>query len=191
VAPPLTRKVRDHSDDTGFQFEFFCDRCGKGLRSRLQTSSVGWAATILWVAGFVLGGRASRAGWGAKHLKDALRGPAWHRAFAQAIDEMRPSFRQCTRCSRWVCPETCWSEDRSLCDVCATSVAAAALNSPAKGDACAHCQARLVYGARFCASCGKPVAGAPAASFCTGCGGGMPAGSRFCPACGAAAPPLG
>jgi hypothetical protein len=136
-----------------------------------------------------MGGRVSRAGWSAKHLRDALRGPAWHRAFAQAIDEMRPRFRQCTRCSKWVCPETCWNEDRSLCESCASSVAQ--IGAGETPVACSQCQARLTHGARFCAACGKPVEGAPAASFCTACGGGMPAGSRFCPVCGAATAPPG
>ena len=44
---PFTRNYRDHSNDTGFQFEFFCDKCGNGHRSSYQTSGMGFAASML------------------------------------------------------------------------------------------------------------------------------------------------
>ena len=48
----------------------------------------------------------------------------------------------------------------------------------------AHCPcgAGLAPGARFCSSCGKPVA-----RRCAGCGAELAPGHRFCPSCGAAA----
>ena len=45
---------------------------------------------------------------------------------------------------------------------------------------CAHCQAETPADARFCASCGSPVA--PRA--CATCGASLPALARFCPGCG-------
>jgi hypothetical protein len=213
MAIPFTRNHRDHSNDTGYQFEFFCDKCGNGHRSSFQTSGMGVATKMLKAAGSLFGGRMYRAGYGAGHLKDALRGPAWDKAFADAIAEMRPRFRQCTRCGSWVCPEVCWNEARTLCEKCAPDLGeeAAAAQARAAADqvqdrarkvdhvghidmaqpqmaACPHCQARLVSGARFCAACGKSVAQAAAkTSFCTACGGQIPGGSRFCPGCGAGA----
>ena len=50
-----------------------------------QTSGIGFAASMLKAAGSIFGGEVSRAGWGADHLKDALRGPAWDGAFQKAI----------------------------------------------------------------------------------------------------------
>jgi hypothetical protein len=216
VPTPFTRNYRDHSNDTGFQFEFFCDKCGNGHRSSFQSSGVGVAAKMLKAAGALFGGSAWNAGWAADHAKDALRGPAWDKAFESAITEMRPRFRQCTRCGSWVCPEVCWNEARTLCETCAPDLGeeAAAAQARAAAEqvyqkarevdhvahvdmaqqqmaACPHCQARLVSGARFCAGCGKPVgvesAGKP--SFCTACGATVPAGSRFCPGCGAVSSP--
>src|SRR6185503_5458609 len=73
----FTRNHRDHSNDTGFQFEFFCDKCGNGHRSSFQTSGMGVAASMLKAAGALFGGGMSRVGYGADHVKDALRGPAW------------------------------------------------------------------------------------------------------------------
>jgi predicted nucleic acid-binding Zn ribbon protein len=43
---------------------------------------------------------------------------------------------------------------------------------------CTRCEANLVVGARFCATCGAAVDG------CVACGAAVPAGSRFCPSCG-------
>jgi hypothetical protein len=211
VSTPFTRNYRDHSNDTGYQFEFFCDKCGNGHRSSFQTSGVGVASKMLKAAGSIFGGRLGRASWGADHVKDALRGPAWDRAFESAITEMRPRFRQCTRCGAWVCPEVCWNEARTLCEACAPDLGEEAAAAQARaaaeqvhqkardidhvGDidmthaqmaACPHCHAHLVTGARFCAACGKPVTAARP-SFCTSCGAAVPAGARFCPGCGAAA----
>jgi hypothetical protein len=214
VPTPFTRNYRDHSNDTGYQFEFFCDKCGNGHRSSFATSGMGVASKMLKAAGSLFGGRVSRAGWGADHLKDALRGPAWDKAFEGAIAEMRPRFRQCTRCGTWVCPDVCWNEARTLCETCAPDLGEEAAAAQARAASeqvqekarkvdhvahvdmsqpqmagCPHCQARLAGGARFCASCGKPVAAATAAAarFCTSCGASVPAGARFCSGCGTTA----
>lgn len=42
----FTRNYRDHGNDTGFQFEFFCDKCGNGFRSSFQASALGVGAKI-------------------------------------------------------------------------------------------------------------------------------------------------
>lgn len=47
--------------------------------------------------------------------------------------------------------------------------------------ACSSCQAPLAPGARFCASCGTPVA---QPSACTKCGTTLAADARFCASCG-------
>jgi RNA polymerase subunit RPABC4/transcription elongation factor Spt4 len=208
---PFTRNHRDHSNDTGFQFEFFCDKCGNGHRSSFQTSGVGLAASMLKAAGSLFGGSVSRAGWGADHVKDALRGPAWDGAFQKAIEECRPQFRQCTLCGKWVCPEVCWNQARGLCEDCAPDLGEHAAQIQAKvaveqawtqareanqmqnvdvkapgvavAAACKKCHAVLPTGSKFCAQCGTPseVAGP---KFCAQCGGQLAAGSKFCAQCG-------
>jgi hypothetical protein len=207
----FTRNHRDHSNDTGFQFEFFCDKCGNGHRSSFQTSGVGFAASMLKAAGSIFGGEVYRAGWGADHVKDALRGPAWDTAFQKAIEECRPQFRQCTRCGKWVCPEVCWNQSRGLCEECAPDLGeqAAAIQAQvaveqawtqaregdqlrgvdvkaqvaAVGAACTKCQAALTPGSKFCAQCGTPSAVA-GPKFCNQCGAELTGGSRFCAQCG-------
>ncbi|MGC4069204.1 MAG: zinc ribbon domain-containing protein [Polyangiaceae bacterium] len=210
----FTRNYNDHSNDSGFQFEFFCDKCGNGHRSSFTRNNVGFAASMLKAAGALFGGAVSHAGYGVDHLKDALRGPAWDSAFKAAIDECRPQFRQCTLCGKWVCPEVCWNHERGLCEECApdlkehapaiqaqTAVEQARekardhdqmqgldiskpLGAPGVVN-CTKCHASLPSGARFCAGCGTAVVQAVAQPrFCTGCGQSLAAGARFCAGCG-------
>jgi hypothetical protein len=209
----FTKNYRDHSNDHGYQFEFFCDKCGSGFRSSFKTSSMGLAASVIQAAGALFGGSLYRAGRGAEQLKDALRGPVWDGAFKEAIDECRPRFHQCTLCGGWYCPDVCWNTERGLCESCAPNLAehapalqaSAAIdqarqkvaqvdqtrgvdvaNAPAAVRSCPKCDAVLAGAARFCAQCGSAVATQP--KFCSGCGVGLSPGARFCSGCGVAAP---
>ena len=210
----FTRNYRDHSNDTGYQFEFYCDKCGNGYRSSFQASTLGVGSKIAKGLGSLFGGSSLwNAGNAADHLKDGLRGGAWDKAFQTAIEEIKPKFHQCTRCGHWVCPEVCWNASRQLCEGCAPDLAEEAAHHQAHvasqqmhekirakdqvGDvdvtqqmlaACPHCKARVQPGTKFCAECGKPVqpGGAQAGKkqFCVGCGGQLAVGAKFCGACG-------
>jgi len=214
AANAFTRNHRDHSNDTGYQFEFFCDKCGNGYRSSFQASALGVGAKVGKALGSLFGGKLWNAGVAADHLKDGLRGSAWDSAYNSAIEEIKPKFRQCTRCGQWVCPEVCWNEKRQLCEACAPDLAEEAASAQAQIAAqqaaeklrgvdqtegfdpraemlasCPHCSQRLEAGARFCASCGKPVTQTQAQKkFCTSCGTQLAAGAKFCSGCGTGAP---
>lgn len=204
----FTRNHRDHSNNNGFQFEFFCDKCGNGRMSPFKPNAVGVASTLLRAAGSLFGGALTSAAQGADHLKDALRGGARDEAFKEAIEACKPHFRHCTNCGKWVCPEACWNDKVGLCEDCAPNLAEQAASISAqvavqqlreKAQAsdqtggmemkaprvalCPHCQAR-VEGGKFCPECGKPLAGQKA--FCAECGKEMAANAKFCPDCGAA-----
>lgn len=210
----FTRNYHDHSNDTGYQFEFFCDKCGSGYRSSFQTSALGVGAKLARGLGSLFGGgRLFEVGQASDYMKDGLRGPQWDSAFQKAIEEIKPKFHQCGRCGKWVCPEVCWNEARQQCLECAPDLAQEAASAQAqiqaeqladkmrKTDlvadydpkaqmlgACPSCNARIQAGAKFCAACGKPVAGPPQKVFCTGCGAQLPGGAKFCSGCGQAAP---
>ncbi len=204
----FTRNYSDHSNDKGYQFEFFCDKCGNGFRSSFNTSTLGMASGILHAASNIFGGFLGGAARGADAMKNALRGEGWDSAFKDAVAEAKPKFRQCTRCGKWVCPEVCWNEKRTLCEDCAPDLAeeGASLQAHAAVEqlgrkvrqvdqvgevdvkahavaACPHCQARVEAGQKFCPECGKPLA-APTA-HCTQCGAQLPGTAKFCPGCGA------
>jgi double zinc ribbon protein/RING finger family protein len=210
----FTRNYTDHSNETGYQFEFHCDKCGSGYRSSFQASALGVGAKIAKGLGsFFGGGQLWAAGQAGEYMKDGLRGQAWDSAFQHAIEEIKPKFHQCHRCGRWICPDVCWNEQRQLCHDCAPDLAqeAASIQAQVAVDqarekirgvdqvagldpaaqmvaACPSCQAHVPAGAKFCAGCGKPVAGPPQKQFCTGCGQQLQPGGRFCAGCGTPAP---
>ena len=205
----FTRNYTDHSNDTGFQFEFHCDHCGNGWRSPFEASKLGLAASFLRAASSLFGGLGDAANAG-DHVKDALRGKAWDDAFASAAAVGKRRFKQCTKCGAWSCPEACWNEERNLCEQCApdldehaASIQAqvaveqlwekarasdqtegADLKRPRKAGqvACPHCSAK-VDRAKFCAECGKPLVEAKAE--CGKCKAKLAPKAKFCAECGA------
>jgi hypothetical protein len=201
----FTRNYSDRSSDKGYQFEFFCDKCGTGFRSSFQANKLGMAAGLLRAASSLFGGALGGAAQSADYVKDALRGEGWDCAFKDAIEEARPRFRQCTRCGKWVCPDVCWNKTRDLCKACAPDLAeeGAALQArldseqlgqklrapEASGDAgaeghtaCPHCHAQVDATAKFCPECGKSLAVLHAS--CAKCGAKFVAAGKFCPECG-------
>lgn len=52
----FTRNYRDLSTDKGFQFEFFCDKCGNGYQTPFEASTTGTVTTVLDAASSLLGG---------------------------------------------------------------------------------------------------------------------------------------
>lgn len=205
AAIQFTKNHRDHSTDRGYQFEFFCDRCGNGFVSEFRSSAVGLATGALKAAGDILGGIFGQASRGSYEVERMVRGPAHDKAFRDAIDEIKPNFRQCPKCSAWVCATTCWNQKRGLCYNCAPNVETelAAAQAQATVDQlkhkvqnldltkdiditseaaalCPSCGART-QGAKFCPECGKPLR---PKDECPRCGTKTEAGTKFCPECG-------
>lgn len=201
----FTRNHNDHSTDRGFQFEFFCDRCGNGFMSEFQASAAGMAASALQSAGNLFGGLLGRASSSAYEIERAIQGPAHDKAFREAIEAAKPNFRQCPKCTKWVCKATCWNDKRSLCFECApdleTEMASAQVQTTVeqmkdkirqqdltKGldltseavALCPGCGART-QGAKFCPECGKPLR---PKNECSKCGTKFEEGTKFCPECG-------
>lgn len=201
----FTANNRDHSNDTGYQWEFLCDKCGNGVMTSFQASKMGMASGFLKAAGGLLGGRLSSLGHAGDQIKDTLRGKARDEAFAKAVEEGKKSFKQCSRCGHWVCPEHCWNHKAGLCESCAPDLeeeAAAARATAVKEQVwekarntnlvadvniaqaapatCPSCGAKAA-GSKFCPECGKPLS---AKVKCAQCGKEAQAGTKFCPDCG-------
>lgn len=201
----FTKNHTDHSTDKGYQFEFFCDRCGNGFMSEFKPSITGFAAGALRAAGSLFGGVLGQAGSSTYEIERAVRGPGHDKAFRESIEEAKPNFRLCPKCAKWVCLASCWNQKRGLCHDCApdieTELAAAQvqttidqikqklqtqdltkdldLTSEAVA-LCPICGART-EGAKFCPECGKPLR---PKNECPRCGTKVEAGSKFCPECG-------
>jgi len=48
---PFTDNYDDLSTGRGYQFKFFCERCGNGFMSSFQKSTVGVAAGVMGIVG--------------------------------------------------------------------------------------------------------------------------------------------
>lgn len=203
--------VRNHNDlstNRGFQFEFFCDRCGSGFRTRFKGMKGGLITDALDSASGLFGGFLSSAA----SIGDKVRTVAWEKghdeAFTEAVSEIKPSFIQCPRCSSWVCRKSCWNEKKGLCKECAPDMGvemAAAQASKSVEEIWAHaamadedkklsaenwregvratcpnCEAPLATNAKFCPECGAKLG----ASHCTECGAKLTPGAKFCAECG-------
>ena len=57
----FTRNYHDHSNNLGYQFEFFCDKCNNGHRSAFKANKVGMAGEFMRAAGSLFGGVFSSA----------------------------------------------------------------------------------------------------------------------------------
>ena len=118
----FTRNHTDHSTDKGYQFEFFCDRCGNGFMTGFQASAVGMAGSALRSMSSLFGGVLGSVGSSTYEMERAVQGPAHDKAFREAVEESKPNFRQCPKCSHWVCQTTCWNAKRMLCYDCAPDI---------------------------------------------------------------------
>lgn len=198
--------VNNHDDlstDKGYQFKFYCDKCGNGYMSRFQPSITGTAGSLLRAAGDLFGGWLSSAGNSAYEVQRAVGGKAHDEALEKAVQEGKTHFHQCSRCGRWVCPEVCWNAAAGQCEECAPDYheELASSHAHAKAEAAReqlHEKARATdYVSAVDMSAGSAVRApsraqqqkSAAAASCSGCGTEV-GKAKFCPECGApAAPP--
>lgn len=201
----FTGNYEDLSTDKGYQFKFFCEKCGNGYMSSYKSSKLGMASSALEAAGSLLGGIFGRAAHGAYEIQRVIGGPAHDAALNEAMQEIRPLFKQCTRCGAWVCEPVCFNRKAGLCEACAPDLdeeIAAAQAEAARaqafekaqnvdwmkgrdlgkvtGVACKSCGAKLT-GGKFCGECGSPVI---QKKECGGCGTEYQGSPKFCPECG-------
>lgn len=200
----FTRRYVDRSKNTGFQFEFFCDRCNKGHLTPFRIHALG-VVTSIWDA----------TDWKKEKEKDFdfdtlkkdvsklfLKGKAWIEAYTNAVEEAQKYFKHCARCLKWVCPKECFNSRANLCQGCAplSEAEKAALQAEERrksskaaetADApriCPHCGKSNPV-ATFCADCGKKVV---QDIFCSSCGAKWSTEKKmkYCPRCGDEMPEL-
>ena len=199
----FVRNYDDLSTDRGYQFKFYCDRCGNGYETQFQGSATGTLNDVLGTASSLLGGVFGNLASAGERVHSAAYQQSKDAAFRKAIDEVKPSFKQCHRCSKWV-DTMCWNPEKGLCKDCAPDLEAefsvaqsqAAIEQAqevARGATyvtadkfkqpivatCANCGAD-VKGAKFCPECGTPV---KHETKCKSCGA-ETSGAKFCPECG-------
>jgi hypothetical protein len=209
-AVPFTDNYSDLSNTEGYQFEFFCERCGNGYRSPFEADIVEKGRGMLRAAGGLFGGALSNITNAADTALDrGTNSAAKDKALAEAVAAISPQFRQCRACGNWVCADVCWNEEIGQCATCSPFVVdelsraqaaaqveqiqqkvretdwTAELDTTTRAKvACPSCGA-AVSGGKFCPSCGGKLA---STAFCGQCGGALAAGAKFCGECGTAAP---
>lgn len=205
----FVRNYNDLSTHEGFQFEFYCDRCGTGHRTHFKASVTGTITNVLDAASSLFGGFFGQAA----DIGERVRSASWERAhdqaFTEAIQNLKSDFIQCPSCMAWVCRKGCWNNQKGLCKECAPDLGvemaaaqarrsveevwahAAMAEEDKKLDqqqwretiraSCPECEAPLSSNAKFCPECGAQL---KRKSHCSKCGGKLAAGAKFCAECG-------
>ena len=201
----FTGNYDDLSTDKGYQFKFYCEKCRNGYMSSFNSSKLGIAASAMEVAGGLFGGIFGRVADSAYQVQRAVGGPAHDSALREAVAEIKPMFKQCTRCGHWVCEPVCFNKKAQLCETCAPDLDQEIASAQAEaardqvhekarevdwtqghdlstvgGALCKACGAKLT-GGKFCGECGAPVS---QKKHCTGCGAEVEGNPKFCPECG-------
>jgi hypothetical protein len=206
----FTKNYNDLSTDTGFQFEFVCDRCQKGFRTRFQASAVGTLNSFVGTANNILGGIFGSASQVTEAAKSAGYQKAHDDALINAAEEVKNDFKQCPKCQSWVCVDDCWNNNKGLCKQCAPDLGvemAAAQASKSveevwskaamaeedkklstenwrsgKRANCPKCNKTIPnVDAKFCPECGAEI---NPNRHCTKCGEKMKSDAKFCASCG-------
>ena len=193
----FVRNYEDLSTDRGYQFKFYCDKCGNGFMTRFQASAAGTAGSLLRAAGDLFGGWMGSAGNSAYEVQRMVGGKAHDNALQTAVEEGKEHFHQCSRCGRWVCPEVCWNANAGQCEECAPDYQEelASSHAHAKAEA-ARSQLyekalQTDYASKIDMSADAHVkapappaqAASSAAPACTSCGADV-GKAKFCPECG-------
>ncbi len=201
----FTGNYQDLSTDKGFQFKFYCEKCGNGFMSSFKMNKLGLAASAAEIASSFFGGVFSRAAHGAYEAQRAIGGKAHDEALQEAVDEIKPLFKQCTRCGKYICEKFCWNAKQQLCETCAPDideeVASAQMHAAQEqavekartvdwmkgrdlerqsGAVCPKCGAKT-QGGKFCPDCGESLIAKAACPACKVEINGTP---KFCPECG-------
>lgn len=205
----FARNYNDLSTTRGFQFEFYCDRCGGAFRTEFQPSVTGIASEVLGAASSLFGGLFGGAADASNRAQSATHERSHDEAFRKAVKEVMPEFIQCPRCVQWVCRKKCWNNDKGICKHCAPDLgvemsAAQASRSVeevwahaamAEKDkklsaenwretiraSCPKCETPLSANLKFCPNCGESL---KAPTHCPKCKAELAAGAKFCGECG-------
>ncbi|MRS13221.1 MAG: zinc ribbon domain-containing protein [Actinobacteria bacterium] len=206
----FSNNYRDLSEEdgarAGFQFEFYCERCGDAWRSEFVPFTAGQTAEWVGKAAGMFGGILGNVSDVADSVSDKAFGTEQDKAFQAAVAAAEAHFHRCPKCTDYFC-DKCWNVEAGLCLTDAPSAEVEIESAFAQGKVqaagekaalqgihegkhtdvkersqlvCPSCGAET-RGAKFCPECGQKLA---QKAFCAQCGAAMPAEAKFCPECG-------
>ena len=202
----FTDKYHDVSTNSGFQFEFYCERCHDAWRSPFDRYAAGTMEDVLGAASNMFGGLFGSARSAMEQVRSAGYSSAKDAALKKAVKEAVGHFHRCPRCSNNFC-DKCWNADEGTCIGCVPrldaeiasirneakiaavrekafqTATASSQDLEARAVSCRDCGAPVGRG-KFCPECGTPVS---LTKNCASCSAEVPASSKFCPECGAKA----
>jgi hypothetical protein len=192
--------------DSGFQFEFYCQRCSDRWRTAFKPYRSGQASGWLQKGSSFFGGLLGNAGTVLNGLAEAGWHTARDQAFTEAVAAGKAHFNRCGQCHKYVCGP-CIDSASGLCFDCAPNVKVAIAAARALGEVhgaseianeeglrrgaqhevrqalqlvCPQCRTET-HGAKFCPACGHKMA---QQVQCTACPAMLQPGTRFCTECG-------
>jgi hypothetical protein len=192
--------------DSGFQFEFACERCSDKWRSEFQPYRGGQVSGWFYRISMMFGGAFRQAGMAAEGVARAGWSVARDQAFKDAIQQSGQHFKRCGKCHGHVCT-LCWNVEKGLCYNCAPSIKVEIEAARSQGEAqsagenamnegiiqgkqhdvthkfqlvCSKCNAET-HGSKFCPECGHKLA---EHINCPKCNEELRAGAKFCGECG-------
>src|SRR5436305_3861330 len=90
--------------------------------SSFKNSTMGVLGSAARVAGNLFGGVFGSVADSSYEVQRAVGGPAHDSALKDAVNEISPTFKQCSRCGNWVCEPICWNKKAGLCETCASDL---------------------------------------------------------------------
>jgi len=116
TAIEFTDNYEDLSDENGFRFRFYCERCDADYVSDLEPCPRREESEFLKVVGKIFADVAENKG----DLTCDEEGIQREVALKNAVTEVREHFHECPGCGEWVC-DRCWNRAMLLCEKCAPS----------------------------------------------------------------------
>lgn len=199
----ITNNYNDNSTEAGFQFVFYCDKCGDEYQTnfvecvnqkksnflRTLTDGLSAGARIAGLHNLAYG--LEEGGRVATNRFEGMSSE-WHKeheiAFKNAVNEAKGHFHRCSGCQSWVCDD-CFNEDEGMCVECSPRESAMVSKARAerikeeieeKASKTSLFKGKIGSRQMICPKCGKPTG---QGKFCSNCG--SPVGMPKCPSCGA------
>lgn len=201
---PFSNNYKDHSTDTGFRFEFFCEKCHDGYMTEFQRYAIGTINNLVSIGESLFGGIFHQA----RSVTGRVHSSAWENAkdnaFLEAVKEGEKHFFRCSRCGNYFC-KSCWNPDKGLCINCSPFLHqeiesaksheavrqarehVGKINYVTEEDiledrqvTCPFCKSPT-GNSKFCPECGKKTG---MKNLCPGCKREISMSVKFCPECG-------